>query len=101
MKRRALWVVVGLWAGLMLVLSGTASAEMTTPYPAPPITQTSIAIVTTSAVAPPAEPPAAGGGTLPNTGAGFDMGATLLIGGAILLVGVALTAAGARRLRRH
>jgi hypothetical protein len=85
----------------MLSLVGTAAAD-TTAYPAPPVTVTSTVVVTSSASdAVVTSSDCACAGALPNTGAGFDIGLTLLIGGAIVLVGVLFTFMGARRLRRH
>src|SRR6478735_3465277 len=96
MIKRSLWVLFGLLAGLIMI-SGTGWAQ-TTPYPAPPITVSSSIVPTSSTVS---TPQLTTSDALPNTGAGFNIGATLAMGGGILAAGVALVVLGSRRVRRH
>jgi len=99
MLRRAVGTAVAILA-LFILSAGVAHADAS-PYPAPPVTNATTNDVTSSSATIPMTSPDCACAALPNTGVGFNMGATLAIGGAILAAGVVLVVLGSRRARRH
>lgn len=88
MVRKLLAVLTFAVAGLLMFAAVAAAAP---PYPAPPV------VTVNSAPAPASAANTAT--TLASTGAGFNVGATVLIAVIVLMLGVALVVLG-RRLRR-
>jgi LPXTG-motif cell wall-anchored protein len=98
--RSAVLVVTGVLVGLMFLIPGPAFGGTTTPYPAPPITSTATTPwVATNTEVPTTDPSQID--ALPNTGLAFNMGATIAIGAAVVVVGILLVVFGARRARRQ
>jgi len=108
-------VVVTAVALLTMVVSTVQSwADTVAPYPAPPVTgsvavlttptvqTTTTALTTSSTVVPPDPAPAQPVTDLASTGAGLNVGLTVGIGLAIILLGIVLVVLGARRSgRKH
>ncbi|WP_154674311.1 hypothetical protein [Nakamurella lactea] len=109
-KATAAAVVTAVALLTMVVSAAQGWADTVAPYPAPPVTGSTIALTTSSAVplttssavVPPAPVPVQPAVDLASTGAGLNVGLTVGIGLAIILLGITLVVLGARRSgRKH
>jgi hypothetical protein len=116
MLRRAISAVAATAVALLtlIVASGLSWAETAPPYPAPPVTgsvassvvattsQSIVASTSQSVVVQPTPAPVQPATDLASTGAGLNVGLTVGIGVAIILLGIVLVVFGARRSgRKH